>query len=203
MSDGRGHHNSGEPEPNKRGVVIRLPRAAAVLVVALLIVGSLWLGSWLESGFSDSPPSHLFGAMLSFFALVFAVWFVVALRKKRAVGSWVPAVATVVESQVVWGSGSKGGRTLVPLFVYEYAARGRVYRGKRIAFYRRCTGTCAQELVTRHPAGSRVQVYYDPAEPEEVVMDNSFRALWLLPFFAVLFAALAFVFFKFPMLIGR
>ncbi|HWT03484.1 MAG TPA: DUF3592 domain-containing protein [Pyrinomonadaceae bacterium] len=189
--------------PSNRGVVIRLPRAAAILVAALLIIGALWLGSLLEGSFSDSPLSYFFGGLLSFFAVLLAGFSIVALRKKRAVSRWVPAVATVVESGVVWGSGTKGGRTLRLRLAYEYAAGGRVYRAGRVAFYRHCTGSYAQELAARHPAGSQVQVYYDPAEPAEAVMDRSFRAVWLLPFFAVVCAALAFVFFKFPALVAR
>lgn len=188
---------------NNRGVHIRLPRAAAILVVALLIIGALWLGSLLEGSFSDSPPSYLFGGMLSFFAVLLACFSAAALLKKRAVSRWVPAVATVVESGVVWGRGSKGGRTWVLRLAYEYAAGGRIYRAGRVAFYRRCTGSCAQELAARYPVGSQVQVYYDPAEPGEAVIDNTFRTLWLLPFFAVVCAALAFVFFKFPSLVAR
>ena len=193
----------GRESPAKRGIVIRLPRALALLVVALLIVGALWLGSVLEGNFSGQPPSHLFGALLAFFAAVLFLLFAAAVRKKRAVGSWAPAAATVVKSEVVWGSGTKGGRTWLPLLVYEYAAGGRVYKGRRIAFYRRCTGHSAQELVARHPVGSRVQVYYDPAKPEEVVMDRSFRALWWLPVFAAVCAALAVLFFKMPNLLTR
>jgi hypothetical protein len=189
--------------PNNRGVVIRLPRAAAILVVALLIVGALWLGSLLEGGFSESPPSYFFGGLLSFFAVLLAIFSAVALRKKRAVGRWTPAVATVVESGVVWGSGSKGGRTLVLRLTYEYAAGGRVYRARRVAFYRRYTGVWAQELAARHPVGSQAQVYYDPARPAEAVIDRTFRAVWLLPLFAVVCAALAILFFKFPTLVAR
>jgi hypothetical protein len=194
---------SGQEEATKRGVVIRLPRAATVFVLALLIVGALWLGSRLESGFSGISPSSFFGSLCSFFAVVVAVLFVAAVRKQRAVGSWAAAAATVVESEVVWGRGTKGGRTLVPLFTYEYAVGGRVYRGKRIAFFRHCTGACARELVARHPVGSQARVYYNPAKPAEVVMDRSFRALWSLPVIAVVLAALAVVFFKLPALLGR
>lgn len=189
--------------PNNRGVVIRLPRPAAILVVAVLIVGSLWLGSLLEGGFSESPPSYFFGGVLSLFAVLLAVFSVVALRKKRIVSRWAPALATVVESGVVWGRGTKGGRTWVLRLAYEYAAGGRVYRARRVAFYKRCTGTCAQEMAARHPVGSQVQVYYDPAEPAEAVIDRSFRAVWLLPLFALVCAALAVLFFKFPNLVSR
>ena len=189
--------------PNGRGVVIKLPRAVAILLAALLIIGALWLGSLLEGGFSDSPPSYLFGAMLSFFAAVIAALFVAALMKKRAVRLWQPAVATVVESGVVWGSGTKGGRTLLLRLAYEYAVGGRLYRAKRVAFYRRYTGQWAQELAARYPVGTQVQVYYDPAEPAEAVIDRNIRALWLLPILALVCAALAFVFFKYPALVAR
>lgn len=194
---------SNEGVPNKRGIVIRLPRAIAILVLVLLIIGSLWLGSLFEGSFSDLPPSYFFGGLLSFFAVLMAILSVVTARKKSAVSRWAPAIATVVESHVVWGRGTRGGRTWLLRLTYQYAVGGRVHRGNRIAFYRYCTGTCAQELAARHPVGSQVQVYYDPAQPAEAVMDRSFRALWLLPLLAVVCAALAVLFFKMPSLFAR
>lgn len=185
-----------QPGQGRRGVVIKLPRAAGLLVLALIIVGSLWLGSWLESGFEGLSPYYFFSALLAFFAVVLAIFSVVVLRKAKAVRRWAAAAATIIESQVVWGSGQKGGRTLVARITYEYAAGGRVYQSKRIAFYRRGTGHWAQELVARHPTGSRVQIYYDPAQPAEAVLDPTFPARWLLPVFAVVLAALSVVFFK-------
>lgn len=155
---------------------------------------------------SDLLPYYFFGGLLSFSALLFAIFFIVVVRRKIALSYWTQTLATVVESEAVWGTHSKGGRTArtwLARFTYQYEVCGQVYRGKRIAFYRSCTGSCAQELVARHPSGSLVQVYYDPAQPAEAVMDRSFRALWLLPFFAVLCLALAVVFFKLPTLLAR
>lgn len=147
---------------------------------------------------SNLTPFHFFGGLLAFSAAMMAVFFVAAARRRRAVGRWVAATATVVESEAVWGTTTHGGRTArtwLARFAYEYEAGGQVHTGRRVAFYKRCTGSCAQELVARHPVGSRVQIFYDPARPAEAVLDRSFRALWLLPFFAVVFAVLAFVFF--------
>lgn len=150
---------------------------------------------------SNLTPFHFFGALLALGAAMWAIFFVVAAKRKRAVGRWIAAAATVVESEAVWGTTTHGGRTAgtwLARFAYEYEAGGRLHTGRRVAFYRRCTGSCAQELVARHPVGSRVQIFYDPARPDEAVLDRSLRALWLLPLLAVVFAVLAFVFFKLP-----
>lgn len=192
--------------PHNRGIVIRIPRAVAIFALLILIIGFPLLGFLLVANFSGISPFYFFGGLLLFSAVMIAIFFVVVVRKKKAVGYWASVLATVVESEAVWGTVSRGGRTArtwLPRFTYQYEVGGQVYRGKRIAFYRSCTGSCAQQLVASHPIGSQLQVYYDPAQPAEAVMDRTFRALWLLLFFAVVCAALAVVFFKLPTLLAR
>ena len=196
---------SDEEGTHHRGRVIRIPRPIAIFALALLILSFPVLGFLLARNFSDSSPFYFFGGLLSLSAVAFIIFFVVVVRRRKAISYWVPALATVVESEVVWGTTSRGGRTArtwLPRFTYQYEVGGQIYRSKRIAFYRSCTGSCAQELVAHHPPGSQLQVYYDPAQPAEAVMDKSFRALWLLPFFAVVCSALAIVFFKLPTLLA-
>ncbi|HLM58000.1 MAG TPA: DUF3592 domain-containing protein [Pyrinomonadaceae bacterium] len=185
------------------GRVIRLPRAVAaavlILLFVLLVVGIPLAGSWLASNSSETSRLSFFGVLLALFAALTFVLSAVVFRKARAVRRWSPVAATVIESEAVWGRTTRGGRTAwtwLPRLTYQYEVGGRVYQGRRIAFYKRRTGFGAQELVARHPVGSLVQVHYDPARPEEAVLDPSFPARWLLPFFAVVLAALSVVFFK-------
>jgi hypothetical protein len=191
---------------NNPGPVIRVPRVLAIIALALLIISVPLLGFLFAARFSELFPFYFFGGLLSLAAVILAIFFAVVLRKRMAINYWTPARATVIEAEVVWGtisSGGRTGRTWLPRFTYQYEAGGRIYRSKRIAFYRRCTGLCAQELVARNPVGSQIQVYYDPAQPAEAVMDRSFRALWLLPIFAVVCATLAVIFFKLPALLSQ
>jgi nitrate reductase NapE component len=197
---------SGREMPGNPGPVIRVPRAVAFLALALLIIGFPLLCVALVGGLSGTSLWYFFGGLLSFSAGMTAVLLVAVVRKARAVGRWATATATVIQSEAVWGLTTHGGRTAgtwLARFSYQYEVGGRVYRGGRIAFYRRCTGSRARQLVARHPAGSRVRVYYDPARPAEAVLDRSFPGLWWLPFFAAALAALAVVFFKLPALLAR
>lgn len=191
--------------PNNRGTVVRVPRVVAIIALALLLISFPLLFILLIGNLSETSLYYFFGSLLSFSAVLTAIFFAVVLMKARAVRHWVAAAATVIESEAVWGMTSYGGRTAwtwLPRFTYQYEVGGQVYRDGRIAFYRRCTGSRAQELVARHPTGSQVQVYYDPARPAEAVLDRSFPGLWSLPFFTVLFAATAIVFFKLPSLLA-
>ena len=143
-----------------------------------------------------------FGCLLASFAALMAVFFFVVVRKKRALRSWAAAAARVTESEAVWGTGTKGGRTWVLRFTYQYEVGGRVYRGRRTHFFRRCTGNCALELAARHPVGGHVQVYYDPARPAESVLNREIPHSWILLVSAFLFAALSVIFFKLPAMLG-
>lgn len=191
--------------PNNGGPVVRVPRAVAIIALALLLIGFPLLCILLIGSLSETSLFYFFGSLLSFAGVLAAIFFALVVMKARATRHWARAAAIVVESEAVWRMTNHGGRTAwtwLPRFTYQYEIAGQVYRGRRIAFYRRCTGSRAQELVAQHPAGSEVQVYYDPAHPAEAVLDRSFPGLWWLPVFTMLLVGLAVVFFKLPSLLA-
>jgi hypothetical protein len=60
-------------------------------------------------------------------------------------------------------------RREVPLVLYAYQVNGQKYRGERI----RSTGSVAGcDAATRYPAGSRVDVYYDPRDPSVCALER-------------------------------
>jgi hypothetical protein len=189
---------------NNGGTVVRVPRAVAIIALALSLISFPLLCILLIGSLSETSLFYFFGSLLLFSGMLAATFFVLVMMKARATRHWARAAAIVVESEVVWGTTNHGGHTAwtwLPRFTYQYEVGGQVYRGGRIAFYRRCTGSRAQELAAHHPNGSQVQVYYDPAHPAEAVLDRSFPGLWWLPFFPMLLLGLAVVFFKLPSLL--
>ena len=60
-----------------------------------------------------------------------------------------------------------------PLVTYEYAVGGRTYRGNRLSFAERISGVDVGEMLKRYPDGKVVQVYYNPANPAQAVIERS------------------------------
>ena len=62
------------------------------------------------------------------------------------------------------------------------------YRGTRIRYYKLWHQKGVYDFIELHPAGKKVTVYYDPANPEEAVLLNGvdggplFMAMFLMPF---------------------
>jgi hypothetical protein len=72
--------------------------------------------------------------------------------------------------------------------VYQFEVDGRSYRGQRLRFASVVSDSpaAAERDVAAHPVGSSVRVYYDPAQPEESVLDRSFAtSSFLLPSFGL------------------
>lgn len=69
-----------------------------------------------------------------------------------------------------------------PIYVtYRYTVSGRIYQNDRFSyerdrFYFKRT---ALNIINRYPAGSRCYVYYNPANPSEVVIDRTPLNLFL------------------------
>ncbi len=59
-----------------------------------------------------------------------------------------------------------------PEVVYEYRVGGRRYRGERVSIGEAAGNFGVEETLARYPAGAAVQVYYNPANPAEAVLER-------------------------------
>ena len=99
-----------------------------------------------------------------------ALWIVVR-RKSSAIMTWPSSPGRVISSEVVRMRDTNGNFIERPRIVYEYAGGGATHQGNRISFGGpRSVG--ARKCVARYPAGSTVQVFYDPAKPGSAVLER-------------------------------
>ena len=100
-----------------------------------------------------------------------------AIIQSRAASSrkWPMVLGQVVASHVQASPGSEGGTVYEPAVTYAYDVGGRAYTSNRIAFGGFGSSSSvksAQNHVNRYPAGSVVQVYYNPANPADATLER-------------------------------
>jgi hypothetical protein len=87
---------------------------------------------------------------------------------------WRPAAATVLESWLDDGGGNPRQRRAKVCVRYRYTVAGVVYKGERLAFaspiYRNTLA--AQRVQDTLPPGKRIEVWYNPADPADVVINK-------------------------------
>lgn len=93
-----------------------------------------------------------------------------SLRFTRARGE-----VLVSRVEEIPGPAENGGNRFEPVIRYRFEARGRVYESKRVsvewpAGASAPTAEQARSLVERYPAGSAVDVWFDPADPGRSVL---------------------------------
>ena len=93
-------------------------------------------------------------------------------------------VASEVQSEYVQGRGGKIWH-YYPAYQYTYEVNGVIFEdASRAPTGDFSTEEGAQEYLDEHPIGSQVEVYYDPEEPSDSVLDRSdFDMMEQLPFF--------------------
>ena len=94
---------------------------------------------------------------------------------KDAAQSWPHTSGTVVRSRVETRR-SGNSTSHYPVVVYQYEVGGETYQSKTIKagdqfMSVRIMGQ-ADETVDRYPAGKRVTVYYNPANPKEAALER-------------------------------
>jgi len=99
--------------------------------------------------------------------------------QKRATRSFMPVVATVVESGVARRGKRSGWMAKI---TYRYEVNGQTYQSSGISFAATETSSLlrggpsresAATTAAAHPTGSTIAAYYDPANPSEAVRDVS------------------------------
>lgn len=112
------------------------------------------------------------------FALVGAIILGVgAYVRGRAQASrqWPMVLGQVVSSRITSSSSSEGGTTYEPDIHYAFDVGGRAYNSRRVAFGG-FTSTSnprdAEKHTARYPVGAVVQVYYNPANPQDATLER-------------------------------
>lgn len=118
-------------------------------------------------------------------------WFLLVRPLSRVVRAarW-PAVDCRIVSSSVGTHSDSDGTTYSIDIVYEYSVDGRAYRSERYDFFLEASssGYASKEaVVERYPAGSTAVCYVDPGDPSDAVLDRSFRPVYLLGLFPLVF----------------
>ena len=118
-----------------------------------------------------------------------------SVRTAHASRRWTPSDGRIASSEVTSHRSldSNGTHTTIyePAVSYVYNANGRNYEGKQVDFGA-IAGTSspgwAENMVDKYPVGSPVQVFYNPAKPDQAVLEHSGKATGTLVLMGILIA---------------
>jgi hypothetical protein len=175
-----------EPEPAKK---TRPMDGPVPVIVGLSLLVPVCIGLALFTGKA--------GWVVVLFALalpgVIAAAAVFKLAEVKRASSWKKASGRVVRSELVTQT-RQDKEVRVPRIEYEYAVGFHKFVGKRVNFAQVIAGAQAKEARARYPVGTAVQVHYNPAKPDESVIERELppfvHAVWGLV--AVMTAAILF-----------
>jgi hypothetical protein len=116
---------------------------------------------------------------LNYLRIVFSVLAVgliilglLTMRETSRSRGWAKVDGKVVASNVNQFTG-RSGRTYRPMVIYAYSIGPVRFMSSRIAFHPLASSSrsAATEFVERYPVGKTVQVFYDPQDPEQAVLE--------------------------------
>jgi len=153
-----------------------------------------------------SLPAKMFGVLLftSFWCAITGVFVVLVvgsiLKHRDAQRRFVSTTGVVESSEVKEHSGDS--TTYSPHIVYRYVVDGQEYTSDRYMYGEGSTSDHGgvAEIVSDHPAGAGVTVYYDPLKPSESLLHlavpglHYFLLLFLQPFILVGMGGIAYLF---------
>ena len=116
-------------------------------------------------------PLILLAAVAGFFGWFVVVFSLSNLLKQHEAESFPHVQGEVLSSQVTTTRGSKGHINYHPSIRYRYNVDGQEYTGWRYRYDGHPTDSdSANEIVSAHPAGSAIDVYYRPGYPEDCLL---------------------------------
>lgn len=125
-------------------------------------------------GFIKKPRKGMLLIGIGLALVVCPLWIVAGLEREdeaEASAQWPSVEGVIVESRLE--SRRRQDSTLsydVPIIVYEYTVDGVQYEGDRITFLSVSSTQEAPEMAEQYPVGTRVNVYYDPSDPNEAIL---------------------------------
>ena len=112
----------------------------------------------------------LMGLVAAALCLVVAARQIRTVRSQRSPAATWPDVRGTVLSATVQVSSQGNARHETPLVLYSYRVGDREFQGSRV--HVGVLTRQAADVVARYPAGSCVQVFYDPADPARSALER-------------------------------
>lgn len=143
----------------------------------------------------DGMSALITGAVALPFLIIALVFFLLWIRARRQVSvarGWPTTTGRVLSAEVEKrrSHSSTGGysTSYYPVIHYEYQVNGKRYQNNRLTINEIGLGMYGrvQKKVDQYPPGSRVQVYYNPDDPYESVLETRAPAGGIYLFVAVL-----------------
>ena len=110
------------------------------------------------------------------------IWFF-QRRQAQASLRWPPVPGRIVDSRLIQTRDGDGGASTVASVTYAYTAGGTTLQGNRVSVG--VTGGNARAIVQKYPAGTDVQVFYDPSKSSSAVLEPGGSGLKALLIVAV------------------
>ena len=87
---------------------------------------------------------------------------------------WPSVKGVIAESKVLRSSDGEGGIGFYPTIEYDYEVCGEMHQSSQVAFGEVTSGRrdYAERLVSKYPAGSSVEVYFDPSNHKASVLEH-------------------------------
>jgi ribosomal protein L21E len=169
----------------------------------VMVFGIDWFAEWLRSRLAH-PANTPFVVAFSLFAL-FTLLMARAVRQqsmeakdwKATSGQITSADFDTFEKLSTVDNVSHRITVNQPQIVYGYEVDGVAYQSNRVAFGAKTQSTSKRLVggsLKRYRVGDKVTVYYDPENPSEAVLERQAKHMWILYFFAALFAFGAYAF---------
>ncbi|CAN7387572.1 DUF3592 domain-containing protein [Bosea sp. LjRoot90] len=150
--------------------------AAVVASLALIfVIVEVLPESWLEKlPLAGTTFGNIALIALPIVVMVAALVINAMLKVRRAKG-WVQAQGRITQSKMTVRrppAGNEIGTVVnVPAVAYSFSVGGQDYRGTRVSLGD-ISGKYAEEALTRYPVGKAVMVFYDPADPDDCVLER-------------------------------
>lgn len=159
----------------------------ALLVVVLLVWGLYWVGTEgaevLKARMPEADvPVMLFAGLFGAAALLF---FVGHRRYLARANAWPITPGEVVSSRIEQRRSMQNGKTRTtyrPVVEFAYTVEGDRLHSRQVKLGLEVSGSesLAQGIVDRYPAGSPVEVHYDPQDPSNAALENPTATNWIL-----------------------
>jgi hypothetical protein len=127
--------------------------------------------------------------LILFFSIFFIVgaivlmWGIASSRSALLSVRWPSVPGNVTVSTISSSHSSKGGTTYGADIHYTYAVSAQNYVGTKVTFGDISTSNSADasKILARYPVGKAVNVFYNPNDPAEAVLETGFTMGLLLP----------------------